>query len=115
MVVMDYRTRDGLFDYGFSIEFQHNVGWRVYIIFQPSRHDQGEDVQFPYRAVDHDGRRYIDWAGKLDNLGEARTIAALWAEIAQGYQRTQGADRSGNEADNNPNPGTSRKLRPDAA
>ncbi len=33
MVVRDYRTQDGLADYGFSIEFQSDVGWRVYIIF----------------------------------------------------------------------------------
>jgi hypothetical protein len=29
----DYWTQDGLADYGFSIEFQADVGWRAYIIF----------------------------------------------------------------------------------
>lgn len=115
MVVMDYRTRDGLSDYGFSIEYQHNAGWRIYIVFQSLREDPGEDVRFPYHAVDHDGRHYINWTGKLDNLGEAKTVAALWAEIAQGYQRTQGAGRSIREADNDSSPGTVRRLRPDAA
>lgn len=33
MVVRDCRMQDGLADYGFSIEFQSDVGWRVYIIF----------------------------------------------------------------------------------
>jgi len=32
MVVMDYRTQDRLTDYGFSIEFQSDIGWRAYII-----------------------------------------------------------------------------------
>lgn len=115
MVVMDYRTRDGLSDYGFSIEYQHNAGWRVYIVFQSLREGRGEEFRFPYHAVDHDGRRYINWAGKLDSLGEAKTVAGLWAEIAQGYQRTHGVGRCIKEADNNPSTGTSRRLRPDAA
>lgn len=34
MTVMDYRTRDGLADYGFSVEFRPAIGWRVYIVFQ---------------------------------------------------------------------------------
>lgn len=33
MAVRNYRTQGGLADYGFSIEFQSDVGWRVYIIF----------------------------------------------------------------------------------
>jgi len=115
MVVMDYHTRDGLSDYGFSIEFQYNLGWRVYIVFQSPHHIEGEDVRSPYQAVDRDGRHYVNWAGKLGSLGEAKTVAALWAEIDQRYQRTQGADRNLNEADRNPSTDTVSRLRPDAA
>lgn len=32
MAVMDYRTRDGLVTYGFSIEPHSGAGWRVYIM-----------------------------------------------------------------------------------
>lgn len=88
MTVMDYRTRDGLAEYGFSIEFRPDVGWRVYIIFGPLRHGHNETLRLPYQSIDHDGRCYVDWSSKLDSLGEAKTVAALWAEIAERYQYT---------------------------
>lgn len=89
-VVMDYRTRDGLADYGFSIEFQTKEGWRVYTIFQPLHQGDDDHSQCPYPgpylgpylATDHDGRPYVDWSARLDNLGDAKTVAALWAEIS---------------------------------
>jgi hypothetical protein len=31
----------------------------------------------------------VDWSSKLDSLGDARNVAALWAELAHRYQRTQ--------------------------
>lgn len=33
MAAMDSLTRDGLVDYGFSIELQPDTGWRVYLSF----------------------------------------------------------------------------------
>jgi hypothetical protein len=81
MVVMDYRTRDGLADYGFSIEFQSVLGWRIYIIFETCYQGHNERTQSPYQAIDCDGRRYVNWSAKLDSVGDARTVAALWAEI----------------------------------
>jgi hypothetical protein len=89
MVVMGYRTQDGLADYGFSIDFLPRIGWRVYIIFQPFHQSDDDSLHLPYQAVDGDGRRYVDWSGKLDNLGDAKTVAALWAELVQGYRRAQ--------------------------
>jgi hypothetical protein len=87
MAVMTYRTRDGLADYGFSIDFQPGTGWRVYIVFQPIHDNHGE--QIPYQAVDSNGRHYVDWSEKLDNLGDAKTVAAFWAELVQDYRRDQ--------------------------
>jgi hypothetical protein len=89
MVVMAYRTQDGLNDYGFSIEFEPIEGWKVYIIFAPSIRGQDDSSRFPYQSVAADGRRYVDWPSKVDNLGDARAVAQLWAELAQSYQRTQ--------------------------
>lgn len=89
MVAMDYRTRDGLADYGFSIEFQPDVGWRVYIIFEPFQHGHNDSGKLPYQSIDGAKRRYVDWSPKLDSLGEAKTVAGLWAEVAQCYQRSQ--------------------------
>ncbi|MGQ0716836.1 MAG: hypothetical protein ACT4NP_05865 [Pseudonocardiales bacterium] len=89
MAVMDYRTQDGLADYGFAIEFQQNGGWRVYIIFLPLHQDHDDSLQLPYQAIDRNGRRYVNWSSKLDSLGEARTVAALWAELIERYQRSQ--------------------------
>jgi hypothetical protein len=89
MAVMDYRTRDGLAEYGFSIEFQPDVGWRVYIVFEPFRQGRSDSRKLPYQSFDRDGRRYVDWSSKLDGLGEAKAVAALWAELAERYQRIQ--------------------------
>lgn len=88
MAVMDYRTQDGLADYGFSIEFQPERGWRVYIIFLPHHQVHDKGVELPYQSIDHHGRRYVNWSAKLDTLGDAKTVAALWAELVQHYQPT---------------------------
>lgn len=102
MTVMDYRTQDGLADYGFSIEFLSDAGWRVYPIFQPFHQSHDDSLQLPYQSIDHNGRRYVNWSSRLDNLGEARTVAALWAELIHRYQGTPqqrrtptGSDRLG--------------------
>jgi hypothetical protein len=89
MVVMDYRTQDGLAQYGFSIEFQPDEGWRVYVIFDPFRKGQCGLPQSPYEALDNDGRCYVGWRSKLDNLADARKVAEIWAELVQGDQRAQ--------------------------
>jgi hypothetical protein len=86
---MDYQTRDGLADYGFSLEFQQDTGWRVYIVFQPSCHNDAKNLQLPYQSVDQDGRCYVSWSSRLTSLGDAKTVAALWAELIQRYQHTQ--------------------------
>lgn len=88
VAAMGYRTQDGLADYGFSIEFQSDVGWRVYIIFQPYQ-GHGDSLKLPYQSIDRDGRPYVNWSAKIDSLGDARTVAALWAELTQRYHRTQ--------------------------
>jgi hypothetical protein len=89
MAVMDYRTRDGRTDYGFSIEFQPGIGWRVYVVFDPFRKGQDDSPSLPYQRLDTDGRRYVDWPSQLDNLGDAKTVAGLWVELVQRYQRAQ--------------------------
>jgi hypothetical protein len=85
LTVMTYRTRDGLADYGFSIKFESDGGWRIYIIFQPFCQAHDESLRLPYQSIDSKGRRYVDWSEKLDSLGDAKTVAALWAELAHRY------------------------------
>ena len=88
MTVMDYRTRDGLAAYGFSIEPHPGAGWRVYIIFIPSC--QGDKIpDLPYEAVDDKRGHYVNWPPKLGSLAEARTVAGIWAELAEQYRRTR--------------------------
>jgi hypothetical protein len=89
VTVMDYRTRDGLADFAFSIEFQSDSGWRVYIIFDPFRRSHDHHLDIPYQSIDHTGRRYVDWSSKINTLGEAKTVAGVWAELAQRDQRIQ--------------------------
>ena len=89
MVVMDYRTRDGLADYGFSIEFMSDAGWRAYVIFRPFSRSPDQSQDLPYQAIDDKGRRYVDWPHKLNSLGEAKTVAGLWAELVDHFRRDQ--------------------------
>lgn len=89
MAVMRYQTQDGFVDYGFAMEFQSDVGWRVYIIFQPLCQGNDDCLHLPYQAIDCNGRCYVNWSSRLDSLGDAQTVAALWAELVQGYQRIQ--------------------------
>jgi hypothetical protein len=89
MAVMDYRTEDGLAHYGFSLESHSGGGWQVYIIFQPF-YENHDDLQLPHQSIDLNGRRYVNWPSKLESLGDAKTVAALWAELIHRYPRTQG-------------------------
>ena len=84
---MDYRTEDGLAHYGFSLEPQPDGSWRVYIMFRPLSHHLDHDLQLPHQAVDSNGRSQINWPSKIENLGDAKTVAALWAELVHSYQR----------------------------
>lgn len=85
MVVMAYRTQDRVADFGFSLEFQPEIGWRVYIVFLPVN---DQELCFPYQSADRNGRHYVDWAARIGSLGEARIVAELWAEIARRYQHS---------------------------
>ena len=90
VVVVNYQTRDGLAEYAFSAEFQPDKGWRVYIVFQPYHQDEEVDPRLPYQSVDSDGRRYVDWPSRIDNLGDARMVAELWAERIQHLKSPEG-------------------------
>jgi hypothetical protein len=87
MAVMHYQTRDGLAHYGFSIEYQPDIGWRAYIIFDPSCAGIDDIPQLPYQSIDVDKRRYVDWLSPLNSLGDAKIVAELWAELTYRYQR----------------------------
>ena len=94
MAILDYRTRDGLADYGFSIEFDPSVGWRVYIVFQPPYGDRDGSLQLPHQSTDGKGRHYVNWSPKLDSFGDAKTVAALWAELIHRHQHIPVQKRS---------------------
>jgi hypothetical protein len=98
MFVMHYRTEDGLADYGFSIGFWPGTGWRVYIAFRPLNQNHDDGLDSAYKSVDDHGRHYVDWPAKIDSLGDAKTVAALWAELIQLRQRAPKASRGNDEA-----------------
>ncbi|MGH3782188.1 MAG: hypothetical protein ACRDRO_16605 [Pseudonocardiaceae bacterium] len=113
MTVMNYRTQDGLADYGFSIEYQSSTGWRIYIIFRPFHQDHDDNSKFPYQATDDNGRRYVNWSAEIDSLSEARAVAELWAEMIRRYERAEAERKRYNAAAKDPS--TPRGLRTDAA
>jgi hypothetical protein len=115
--VMAYRTQNGRTEFGFSIEFLPDVGWRIYIVFLSSTEDAIESRRLPRSATDRNGRRYIAWSTKIDILGEARTIAELWAEMTQRYlsiQEPRRATAPGSDRLDRAGPGDSNSKRPGA-
>jgi hypothetical protein len=89
VTVMEHRTRDGLADYGFSIEYESTRGWRVYTVFSPFQQGYDDSSRLPYQSIDNNGRCYVDWPDRIDSLGDAKTVAALWAELVHRYQWNQ--------------------------
>jgi len=39
----------------------------------------------------------VNWPARINSLGEAKTVAALWAELIQRYQHDEKQRRDGNE------------------
>ncbi|MGH3944997.1 MAG: hypothetical protein ACRDSI_08140 [Pseudonocardiaceae bacterium] len=87
MAVMNYRTQDGRADYGFSIEFRPDKGWRIYIISIRSRTAKTTTRNFPTKPSTTDG---VTWTGHRSSQPRRReNNFALWAELAQRYHHTQ--------------------------
>ncbi len=102
MAVMHYRTRDGLADYGFAIEYEADGSWRVCIVFQPIYQSHHRNMNLPHQSIDDKGRCYVDWPAKIDSLGDAKTVAALWAELIHNYQCAQKLTAANDRAVNGP-------------
>ena len=111
MAVMDYWTQDGLANYGFSIEFQPDKGWQVYIVFRPLYQDNNDKSRLPHQVTDDSGRSYVNWPARIDSLGDAKTVAALWAENTERYTR----ERIWRSNDEVKNPAAINRRRPRAA
>ena len=82
-----YRTKDGLADYGFSLERQSDASWRAYIDSAPGYGLRSSDQHSTHRL--RDGNRwYVCWTGRFQTETDARNVAALWADRTQRYIRT---------------------------
>jgi len=82
-----YRTSDGAADYSFLFEEQYDGTWRAYIEGQPSYRGRATDAHSTHR-LSEGGRQYVCWTTALHSLGEAKQVAALWADKTQQYIRT---------------------------
>jgi hypothetical protein len=47
-------------------------------------------------------RLYINWSGRLTSLGDAKTVAALWAELMRQYEASREKTQNINETANGP-------------
>ncbi len=111
MAVMDYWTQNGLANYGFSIEFQPGTGCRVYIVFRPRYQDNDDNSNLPHRTTDGSRRSYVEWPARIDSLGDAKTVAALWAENTERYTRERSRSSNGEAK----SPAANNRRRPRAA
>ena len=82
-----YRTKDGLADYKFSFERQSDGNYRAYILELPDYRWRSSSPTTTHRLRDND-RNYICWSQPLWSEAEARTVAALWADLTQEYIKT---------------------------
>ena len=87
MVTDRYRTRDGLADYGFSLERQSDGAWRAYIESAPSYGLRSGDQNLTHRLRDG-SRWYVCWTGRFETETQARAVASRWADRTQRYIRT---------------------------
>ena len=84
---ISYRSFDGAFDYQFTFTFVGgHEGWRVYIGRQPDYGGRSTDAHSTHR-LGIGSRPYVCWAGRLETLGDAKAVAALWADCTQNYLR----------------------------
>ena len=84
-MTIKYRTRLTKSDYEFDFETINN-GWRIYILDQPGYRGRDESSVSTHRIFDTArGRRYICWTSPITTIGQAKTIAANWAESTDRY------------------------------
>jgi len=86
-MTIHYRTKDGQADYSFNIERQRDGTWRPYIERQPSYQGRADDGHVTHRLSDGP-RKYVCWDAPLRTEAEAKSVAALWADMTQKYIRT---------------------------
>jgi hypothetical protein len=83
-----YRTRDGLADYGFSIERQSDGSFRAYIVSQPDYGPRGTSSHSTHRHTDFRGRSYVCWSEPMRSTEDALRVSAEWADATQDYIRS---------------------------
>ena len=82
--IVYYRTKDGIADYGFSIERQPDGTYRAFIVSQPGYGSRPTGAHETHRLTAR-GRYYVCWNHPLRTEEEAKTVAALWADASQEY------------------------------
>ena len=82
-----YRTKDGRADFGFSFERESDGTWRAYIQSMPDYGSRDTSLHTTHR-LRSGGRYYVCWDSPLNSEREARSVAALWADLTQKYIRT---------------------------
>jgi hypothetical protein len=80
---INYRTADGLADYGFSFEQASGV-WRAYITSQPSYSGRDTSGLATHRLVEGE-RYYVCWTPEPRTLDDLKKVVRLWADRTQRY------------------------------
>ncbi len=83
-----YRTKDGMADYKFSLEYQSGGGYQAFILDMPSYNGRDQDIYTTHRSIDEHGRYYVCWSKPLYTEEELKKVVALWSDLTQTYIRT---------------------------
>ena len=80
-----YRALDGVTDFVFTFRWIDAADtWRVFIDAQPNYGARSISAHTTHRLVEN-GRYCICWAGRIPSIGEAKQVAALWADCTLRY------------------------------
>ena len=82
--IIFYRSSNGRSDYGFRIQRMGNDRYRVYVLDHPSYGSRDTNDLVTHMLHDSHGP-YICFTGNIENVEQARNLAATWADKTEDY------------------------------
>jgi hypothetical protein len=82
--IIFYRSSNGRSDYQFRIQRTANGSYRVYVLDHPSYGSRDTNDLITHLLRDGQGS-YICFTGRIENMEQARNLAATWADKTEDY------------------------------
>jgi hypothetical protein len=82
--IIFYRSSNGRSDYQFHVQRMGDGSYRVYVLDHPSYGSRDTNDLTTHLLRDGQGS-YICYTGRIENVEQARNLAATWADKTEGY------------------------------